>query len=132
MKRGMLVGLAVLSLGGCVTANPPLYEWGTYQRDLLSYSKNPGETKKFSAALLANIQTAEAAHKVPPGMYAESVYTLLDAGDGAGAVTYFAKERQAWPESAALMDKIIAKLSKRAANDAANAGAQSKDGGAGK
>ena len=111
MKRGILAGLIVLSLSGCAT-NQSLYEWGGYQHDLLKYSKNPGETKKFSEALMVDIQKAEAGHKVPPGLYAEYGYTLLDAGDVNGAVTYFGKERDRWPESAMLMNKVIGKLTK--------------------
>ena len=111
MKRGILVGALALALGACAS-NQSMYEWGSYQHDLLSYSKNPTEGKKFSAALAVNLEKAEAAHKVPPGMYAEYGYTLLDAGDAKGAVVYFGKERDRWPESVTLMNKVIDRLNK--------------------
>ena len=109
MKRGIVIGASALALGACA-ANQPMYEWGSYQHDLLSYSKNPTEGKKFSAALAVNLQKAEADHRVPPGMYAEYGYTLLDAGDVTGAISYFTKERDRWPESALLMNKVIGRL----------------------
>ena len=66
-------------------------------------------------------------------MYAEYGYTLLDQSDINGAIAYFSKERQAWPESAQLMEKIIAKLSKPVGGEAAGAASlQSKDGVGGK
>jgi hypothetical protein len=111
MQRGILAGALLLALGACAS-NQSMYEWGSYQHDLLSYSKNPTEGKKFSAALAADLEKAEAVHKVPPGMYAEYGYMLLDADDAKGAVLYFTKERDRWPESAMLMNKVITRLGK--------------------
>ena len=114
MKNGVLAGALVLSLAGCASAPQTLYTWGSYQRDLLKYSKNPTETKQFSQALLVDIQKAEAGRGVPPGLYAEYGYTLLDLGDVPGASVYFAKERDRWPESAELMNRLIARVNRSA------------------
>jgi hypothetical protein len=111
MQRGILAGALLLALGACAS-NQAMYEWGNYQHDLLSYSKNPTEGKKFSAALALNIEKAEKSHRVPPGMFAEYGYMLLDADDSKGAVIYFAKERDRWPESGMLMNKVIGRLGK--------------------
>ena len=109
MIRAVSASILAVTLAGCVSNNS-LYEWGSYQHDLLAYSKNPGEGKKFASSLSMDIQKAEKAHKVPPGLYAEYGYTLLDSGDSRGAVEYFTKERDHWPESAALMNKLIKRL----------------------
>jgi hypothetical protein len=121
MKRAILLGALALGLSGCVSAPQSLYEWGSYQKDLLRYSKNPGETKKFSDSLLVTIQKAETAHRVPPGLYAEYGYTLLDQGDVNGATSYFVKERDLWPESAELMNRLIGRLNKALAAAGGNA-----------
>ena len=110
MNARMLAGVAAFCLGGCVAQQAPLYEWGTYSHDLLHYAKNPSEERKFSDALLVDVQKAEAVHKVPPGLYAEYGYTLLDLGDARGATDYFGRERDHWPESAPLMSRLIVRI----------------------
>lgn len=111
----MHIKLAVLSasallLGACGGGNA-LYTWGSYPGALLSYSKNPDQAAKFSAAIEGTLRKAEAKRKVPPGLYAEYGYMLLDKGERDGAIIYFAKERDLWPESRVLMTKVITRLS---------------------
>ncbi len=45
--------------------------------------------------------------RVPPGLYAEYGYALYEAGQANEALIYFGKEKEKWPESAVIMDKMI-------------------------
>lgn len=114
MNRAFLVALLVVPLMGCGGGPRPLYEWGGYQRDLLNYAKNPGETRTFADRLQVDITKAEARNKVPPGLYAEYGYALVTLGDVPAALAAFDKERTMWPESAPLMNKIMSRLSAQA------------------
>lgn len=87
-----------------------LYEWDKYSYELKSYYKNPDEHNKFTDELYQDIQVAEEKGKVPPGLYAEYGYMLLGQNNVSGAISYFRKERNRWPESAYLMDKVISRL----------------------
>lgn len=102
----VFVGLFLASCG--VQQN---YAWNGYSGHLLSYYKNPDETQKFADKMNVSIQKAEAKNMVPPGMYAEYGYLLLKMNDDEAAAVYFLKEKEKWPESAFLMDKVILKLS---------------------
>lgn len=106
----LIAGLAAAMLGAC-SGKPTLYEWNGYQAQLLNHYQNPEEVREFADALAGDIEAAEAQDKVPPGLYAEYGYVLLQLGDSGNAVEWFAKERDTWPESAFLMDKVISRLS---------------------
>jgi len=108
MKKTIAVLLVVL-LSGC--AQKSLYEWGSYSQDLLVYAKNPQASKDFAEKLRKNLQRAERVGRVPPGMYAEMGYVMVEVGDDREAVTWFEKERAKWPESATLMSGLIRRLS---------------------
>lgn len=104
--------LLTFGLAACASAPPTTYSWGNYSHDLLNYYKKPDELQKFSDGLKKDIDTAEADERpAPPGLYAEYGYTLLELGDADGAIVWFAKEEDTWPESVALMKSVIARLS---------------------
>jgi len=50
---------------------------------------------------------------VPPGAYAEYGFLLFKQGDNRGAKAYFEKEKSAFPESGALMTKLIEQVEKK-------------------
>lgn len=104
MKLSLALLPAVL-LAGC--AGPgALYEWGSYQPALLSYTKT-GEAAKFEEGLRETIEKGERKEAVPPGVYAELGYLLMNTDRPSEAMVYFEKEKAAFPESAILMDKMI-------------------------
>jgi hypothetical protein len=51
--------------------------------------------------------------KPPPGIYAEYGTFLFQAGNYSGAIDYYTKEKNAWPDSAYFMDLLINALSKQ-------------------
>lgn len=96
-------------LVGCASS-PELYHWG----DLENTLHNRYVTQDDSQAdvyLVETIRTAEQRQlKVPPGAYADYGFILFKRGDREGAVTLFEKEKQLFPESNALMTKLIERV----------------------
>ncbi len=92
-------------LSGCVS--PPLYSWGKYENSLYKYYKNPEGLAKYTSTLERTIKTGETKGNVAPGLYGELGYIYLEQGDSKNAVYYFSKEKEAWPESAHIMDRLI-------------------------
>jgi hypothetical protein len=105
MKYIATIGIA-LTLTGCA-GNKSLYEWGTYQPALINYYKN-GDGAAFEEKLNAALDKGQRSKRVPPGVHAELGYLLYNRGDYANAVTHFFAEKSLFPESASLMDKLIA------------------------
>ncbi|QVM84148.1 MULTISPECIES: DUF4810 domain-containing protein [Novosphingobium] len=105
MKLVPIVGAAFL-LVGCA-GQKTMYEWGSYQPALVNYAKNADKTA-FEKELRETIAKAEKKDRVPPGVYADLGYLLMEQGKGAEAATYFVKERERFPESGVFMTKLIA------------------------
>lgn len=104
--RLLAAAAAAAALSACVPQTR--YHWGNYDDALYRHYKNPQERETFVESLRTNIQDAEqSGRKVPPGMYAEFGYALLEEGQAQAAVPWFQKEKATWPESTVLMDKMI-------------------------
>ncbi|MBL4692261.1 MAG: DUF4810 domain-containing protein [Magnetovibrio sp.] len=109
LKTTALV-IAITLLTGC--ARPGLYNWGGYSNSMYTFYKNPEQKMQFTDTLLSVINTNEAAGKtVPPGIYAEYGYMMLETGQMPDAVIYFNKESKAWPEAKPFMETMV-KLAK--------------------
>jgi hypothetical protein len=102
---------AVLSLGALVAlvgCKPPqTYEWGNYEGALYSLMKDPSSLDSYGKSLRRHVEDGQQSGKVPPGIYAEYGYFLTVTNQPAEAIKYYEKEKQRWPESARLMDKMI-------------------------
>lgn len=104
-KSRLLFLMAIsLMLSGCAT---PLFEWGNYHSTLHQYLETPQERETFIKGLQEIIIDAEKSGKVPPGIYGEYGYALLESGQHNEAIRYFNKERKRWPESRHFMSKMI-------------------------
>jgi len=110
MKK-ILIACALLALTGCATQNRGLYEWGGYDGLMYQSYKKPESVGKNRDSLAAHIALMEKGGKrVAPGLYADLGTLLLQAGDKAGALANYRRERELWPESAVLMDAMIKNL----------------------
>lgn len=108
----LLIAVAAFLVTGC--AAPKLYDWGGYDAMLYRSYKNPEKVEELRAELELHIAKIEQTQKkVAPGLYAELGTLYLQAGDSATAVGFYAKERDAWPESRGLMDAMITNVGKR-------------------
>jgi hypothetical protein len=97
-----------MAYGALGCAPTTKYYWGNYENSLYTYYKNPSEVEEMAEALANIIENGERDGKVPPGLYAEYGYLLFVTGNTGEAVAYFEKEKNIWPESSVLMDKMIA------------------------
>lgn len=103
--RNYLIALASLAIVGC--AGPKsMYDWGGYQPAIINYYKS-NDVSNFEAKLTEALAKSEASKKVPPGLHAELGYLLFERGDLAGAAKQFTREKELFPESSLLMDKML-------------------------
>jgi hypothetical protein len=106
MNRFVIFG-AVLVLTACATPQKK-YDWGSYEQSLYEYYKAPANLSALVKSIDATIADAEKANRpVPPGIYAEYGFLLLQQGKHQEAAGLFTKEKARWPESAGLMNKMI-------------------------
>jgi len=105
LKKLILISL-ILFISSCKSDNS-MYKWGSYDKSLLNYNKSPMEKEKFALKLQKIIQKSEPSNQVPPGIYAEYGYILLELRKYDEAISYFNKEKTLWPESTKLMDLMI-------------------------
>ncbi|MFD2204168.1 DUF4810 domain-containing protein [Kiloniella antarctica] len=104
MRMGFLVGTAVL-LSACVVQEK--YHWGSYEQDLLTYYRDSDKETVLVTNLSEMITKGEENGKVPPGIYAEYGYLLLESGQAKDSILFFTKEQETWPESTTLMSAMI-------------------------
>ena len=108
----MIAFPVLLLLASCETQSG-LYRWYGYDQKLFSYYQKPETADEFRANMEAAVEEVEkAGGRVAPGIYAEIGTLYLQKGDRTGAVFWYKKERDAWPESVSLMDALIATLEK--------------------
>ncbi len=102
----LLVPAAVLLAAGC--GPKTLYAWRGYDDTLYAHYKNPQDHARHVERLQKIVTETEAEGvKMPPGVYAEYGYALVEESRFDESVTYFKKERETWPESTVLMDKMV-------------------------
>jgi len=108
---GRLCPYAIMAcLAGC--AAPALYDWGDYGDSLeLCYEKE--NTRQAEQILQEQIVAYATGKRIPPGVYADYGFLLFRRGDTGGALAYFEKEKNRYPESALLMDKLIERIKKK-------------------
>lgn len=107
--KAIVAALLLTGMSACATQET-LYSWNGYNAELLSYYKNPSELNLFAERLLEDIEAAEIDGRIPPGLYAEYGYAMLELGDARTAVVFFGKERDMWPEAVFLMTVVITRL----------------------
>lgn len=105
----ILMLASVLSLSGCAAQNR-MYNWGRYDPAMYAYYKTPAKLDEFEGALREIMVPPSGGQQkpVPPGIYAEYGYLLLQQGKASDAVEYFRQEVAHWPESNVLMQRMIA------------------------
>jgi hypothetical protein len=107
-----LLAAALALIAGCA-ASPSLYYWGHYEDLVYASYAEPG---KVDPAL--QIQQLEAdyeaarAHdrRVPPGFHAHLGVLYFETGKPERARQAFLAEKAEFPESAVLMDRLLAQL----------------------
>ncbi len=102
----LLVPAAALLAAGCGPTT--MYTWRGYDDTLYAHYKSPQDHATHIERMQKIVTETEAAGaRMPPGVYAEYGYALLEESRFDESVTYFKKEKETWPESAVIMDKMI-------------------------
>jgi hypothetical protein len=104
-QKLFLCSCLLVFVAGC--APKTRYAWNDYDNKLYQHYRNPVDYDQFVEHLKEVIEEAEAANKVPPGIYAEYGYALYEKANYQEAVKYFKLENDKWPESHILMSKMI-------------------------
>lgn len=116
MKNVFLLGttLLLVVLTGCATQpSKGLYSWGSYQEQTyLSLSASEKATPQDQVLKFEKeIEKARGSNSaVAPGVYAHLALQYLNMNDTQKAIQYFQLERQVYPESTVMMDRILAKI----------------------
>lgn len=113
MTRALVLVLVLLS--GCA-AKPTLYSWGSYEGMVYSSYSEPGKLSPEDQILKMeeDYQKARARNKkVHPGFHAHLGYLYASTGKVDSARQEFATEKAEFPESAVLMDRLIANLDRK-------------------
>jgi len=106
VRARLIFALLPLTAVACVT--PAMYEWGDYEADMYKAYKSPDDEVEFEETLVVIMNRAQKkGTRVPPGIYAEYAYQLFEESKLDAAIVYLQKESDAWPESTALMVRLI-------------------------
>lgn len=100
--------LPLLFILGCATQEP-LYYWGSYSHTLYKYKKLSKEEnlEAHKASLINIIEESNKRNKrIPPGIYCEYGYILLQEGKTQQAVQYFELEEETYPESKVFIGRL--------------------------
>ncbi len=97
-----------LLLTGC--AQRGLFYWDDYESSLYEryVEHNPAQAEVYLRESIVGAERRN--YRVPPGVYADYGFLLFRRGDKQGAIDYFTKEKQLYPEAAALMNKLIERV----------------------
>ena len=116
----ILVSLMVLGFCfGCAARNN-MYYWGKYSDTLYHTKKKPGsESLAEHKEMLENIvkESKNRNLRIPPGVCAELGYLYASQNNTQKAIELFHMEKQIYPESTILMDRLIQQSEKRAGTE---------------
>lgn len=104
---------AALLVTGCAATKPPIYRWGDYEQLVYEMYATPGKADPGVqvAKLSADIERTHAEGKrVPPGVHAHLGYMYYIQGNEGAAINEFYTEKQLFPESGILIDRMLNRL----------------------
>lgn len=108
LKKLLSLVAPAFFLSGCAPSG--IFYWGDYEDSLYQryIEHNPAQAEVY---LQETIIDAERNHyRVPPGVYADYGFLLYRRGDKQAAIEFFNKEKQTYPESAMLMEKLMVRV----------------------
>ncbi|MDO9315285.1 MAG: DUF4810 domain-containing protein [Burkholderiaceae bacterium] len=105
----------LLALTGCAATPKPLYQWGTYQRQVYESMKGDGTSPTDQlGALMAQAEKARANQEsLPPGFRAHVGLVQLRLGQDGEARSMFEAEKVAFPEATTFMDFLLKRMTEK-------------------
>lgn len=111
MKTFRSIALVIiLTMAASCTTQLPLYTWENYEAKSYDYLKNSDEasTQSLIEVYEKIIKTQKGSRGVvPPGIYADYGFLLLQANKTAEGQQMLAKEVELYPESKVFIDRIL-------------------------
>lgn len=109
MKKIIILSLSVFIFTAC-TMQRPLYTWANYENASYSYLKNSDD--KASQDLILSYKTIIEKQRgsrgvVPPGIYADYGFILLQANKTAEGKAMLLQEIALYPESQIFIQRIL-------------------------
>lgn len=104
LSRAFTLSVCLAMASGCVNTR---YAWNDYDQKLYHHYRDPVKYDEFIAQLKEIVADGEESGRIPPGLYAEYGFTLYEKGNFQESSKYFKLESDKWPESRALMAKMI-------------------------
>ncbi|GAF03878.1 DUF4810 domain-containing protein [Saccharicrinis fermentans] len=112
MKKLIFTCISVLFLASC-SVQEPLYNWDKYETNSYNYLKKSDDasTQKLIETYQKMIDKPYGSRKVvPPGIYADYGYVLLQANKTQEGKKMLQKEVEMYPESKVFIDRILKML----------------------
>lgn len=113
--RLTLLAAALATLSACAPVAGPLYHWGPYEDLLYAMYAAPGKADPGVQVERLSRDIAEAQSKgqrVAPGVHLHLGYMYWLEGNAASARQAMEAEKRLFPESAVLVDRMLAKMGK--------------------
>jgi len=107
-----LAGALLLTCGACATA-PSYYTWGGYEELIYADHAKPGALpleQQITQMEMDRQAAGAAGGRLPPGWHAHLASLYSQSGNLDSARSELLAEKAAFPESATLMDRLIANL----------------------
>lgn len=113
MKKVLFISALVVVLASCTMGPKPLYTWKNYDDASYGYLKKNDD--KSTKALMDTYQKIIDKQKgsrntVPPGIYADYGFLLLQSNRTAEGKNMLAKEIELYPESKPFVERILKTL----------------------
>ena len=114
MKKTVLALIALsLVLVGCGGGATSLYRWGEFPQQTYNYMSERSKVSPLEqiARLEKDIEKSKAENRaVPPGLYGHLGLLNLDIQNSQRAAMYFKLEKQVYPESTVLMNRLLQRM----------------------
>ncbi len=122
MKKTVLALIALsLVLVGCGGGATSLYRWGEFPQQTYNYMSERSKVSPLEqiAPLEKDIEKskAEKNRAVPPGLYGHLGLLNLDIQNSQRAAMYFQLEKQVYPESTVLMNRLLQRMGATNSNE---------------
>jgi hypothetical protein len=110
MKKNILIFLSAVLFVSCSTTQKPLYSWWNYADANYNFLKKNDEksTSKLIEMYEKIIKKQKGTRNVvPPGVYADYGFILIQANKNELGKTMLLKEIELYPESRIFIDRIL-------------------------